>query len=169
MKRRSAALAMLLCLMFVAGSFAVLAGCSQGKPQVIVFIGKSSKSYADVNAMVAEAKKKFGDKVTFTTYNYDAASSAGAKKKYFVSMNPTIIITNAQGQIKQTYMGKPMKDELLMTIEGFIPSSGGKTSTPSSTPGSTNIPGTPYPAGSTPGGTPPVPLQTAPVPIQTTP
>jgi hypothetical protein len=160
-KRKSAALLVILCLVVSAASFAVLAGCSQGKPQVIVFLGKSRKSYTDVNAMVAKAKKKFDAKVTWKVYDYDSASSASAKKKYYVSMNPTIIITNAQGQIKQTYMGKPMEEELLMTIESFIPSSGGKTTTPTSVPNSTKIPGTPYPAGSTP-GTGPVQIQTVP-------
>jgi hypothetical protein len=126
-----------------------LAGCSQGKPQVIIFLGKSSKSYAATKAIADEAQKKYGSKVTFTIYDYDSPKSASAKKKYYVSMDPTIIIANAQGQIKQTYMGMPMKDELLMTIQGFIP--GAKTSTPTSTPNSTVLPGTPTPSGSTPG------------------
>ncbi|HEY5502303.1 MAG TPA: hypothetical protein VIJ97_03260 [Candidatus Anoxymicrobiaceae bacterium] len=136
----------------LAAAVLALAGCSQGKPQVIIFLGKSSKSYAATKAIVDEAQKKYGSKVTFTIYDYDSPKSASGKKKYFVSMDPTIIITNAQGQIKQTYMGMPMKDELLMTIESFIPQkAGAKTSTPTSTPNSTVIPGTPYPSGSTPG------------------
>jgi hypothetical protein len=159
-KRISALLMTILFLALLAGSLAVLAGCSSGKPEVVVFLGKSSKSYADVKAMVDEAQKKFGKKVTFVIYDYDSPSSASAKKQYYVSMNPTVIIKNAQGQIKQTYMGKPMKDDLLSTIESFIPGAAGKTSTPGSTPNSTTIPGSPYPQGSTPGGAAPVPVPT---------
>jgi hypothetical protein len=147
------------CVALLAASFLIAAGCDQGKPEVVVFLGKSSKSYADVKAMVDAAQKKFGKKVTFTMYDYDSPSSESAKKQYSVSMNPTIIIKNAQGQIKQTYMGKPMQDDLLMTIESFIP--GAKTSTPASTPNSTMVPGTPVPQGSVPSGTP-LPVQTVP-------
>lgn len=161
MKRISSVLIVMLCLAFLAGSIALIAGCSSGKPEVVVFLGKSSKSYADVKAMVDEAQKKFGKKVTFVIYDYDSPSSASAKKQYFVSMDPTIILKNAQGQIKQTYMGKPMKDDFLSNIQSFIPGAAGKTSTPSSTPNSTTIPGSPVPQGSTPGATPaPVPLTT---------
>ncbi|HEY5526347.1 MAG TPA: hypothetical protein VIK02_02045 [Candidatus Anoxymicrobiaceae bacterium] len=160
MKRISAVLMTMLCLALLAGSIAVLAGCSSGKPEVVVFLGKSSRSYADVKAMIDEAQKKFGNKVTFVTYDYDSPTSASAKKQYFVSMDPTVIIKNAKGQTKQTYMGKPMKDELLSTIESFIPGAAGKTSTPGSTPNSTTIPGTPSPQGSTPGGATPVPTPT---------
>lgn len=150
------AVTVIVCMALLAASVALLAGCSQGKPQVIVFMSKSSKSYQDVKAMVDKAKKKFGDKVTWVTYDYDKASSAGAKKKYYVSMNPTIIITNTKGEIKQTYMGKPMEDDLMSKIESYIPSSGGKTTTPGSTPGTVTVPGTTVPmeGTSTPGVVP---------------
>jgi hypothetical protein len=159
--------AAIVVLSLLAAAVLALAGCSQGKPQVIIFLGKSSKSYAGTKAIVDEAQKKYGSKVTFTVYDYDSPKSAAAKKKYFVSMDPTIIITNTKGEIKQTYMGMPMKDELLMTIQGFIPQkSGAKTSTPTSTPNSTVIPGTTVPSGSTPGATTvpvtPVPKQQQP-------
>ena len=161
------AMSAIVMLSILAAAVLALAGCSQGKPQVIVFLGKSSKSYAATKAIVDEAQKKYGSKVTFTVYDYDSPTSAAAKKKYFVSMDPTIIIANAQGQIKQTYMGMPMKDELMMTIQSFIPQkAGAKTSTPTSTPNSTVIPGTPVPSGSTPGMTTvpvtPVPNQSQP-------
>lgn len=144
MNVRKAALVAIVCLL-LAGSLAVLAGCSQGKPQVIIFLGKSSSSFADVNAMVAKAEKKFGNKVTFKVYDYDNAASKSARDKYHVSMNPTIIITNAQGQVKQTYMGKPMEDDLLMSIQSFIP---GAAAPSSSSAGTLTQPGTPFPPGS---------------------
>lgn len=154
MKKHIAVVVLIVCLGLLASSLALLAGCAQGKPQVIVFMSKSSKSYEDVKAMVDKAKKQFGDKVTFKEYDYDAASSESAKKKYFVSMNPTIIITNSKGETKQTYMGKPMEDDFLSKIQSFLPSSGSATSTPSSTPGSVNVPGTPVPMNTTPGSSP---------------
>jgi hypothetical protein len=153
--------AAILVLAFLAGSLAVTAGCDQGKPKVVVFLGKSSKSYAETKAMVDKAKKKFGDKVIFEEYDYDSPTSDSAKKKYSVSMNPTVIITNTAGQVKQTFMGKPMEDDLIMTIQSFIPGENKPaTSTPGSTPGTTVVPGTPYPPGSTPAV--PVPITTAP-------
>jgi len=147
-------LSLVVCLGLLAGLLALGAGCSQGKPEVIVFIGKSSQSYADVSAMVKKAEKQFGDKVTWKRYDYDAASSAGAKKKYYVSMNPTIIITNAQGQVKQTYMGKPMEDDFFSKIQSFIPSSGKSASTPGSAPGSVTVPGTTVPMTTPPSNQP---------------
>jgi hypothetical protein len=159
-RKTTASILLFVCVVFLAASLMAIAGCSQGKPEVVVFNGKSSKSYADVKAMIDAAQKKFGKKVTFVIYDYDSPSSASAKKQYSVSMNPTVIIKNAQGQIKQTYMGKPMQDDLLMTIESFIPGAS-KTSTPASTPNSTMVPGTPVPQGSVPSGTP-VPVQTVP-------
>lgn len=143
---------------FAAASLLVVSGCGQSEPKVIVFLGKSSQSYEDTRAMVDEAKKKFGDKITWEEYDYDDASSKGAISKYSVSMNPTIIITNSEGAIKQTYMGKPMKDELLNTIEGFIP---GKKTAPSTTPGTQTVPGSPYPPDVNPAPAP-VPQTTAP-------
>lgn len=159
MNWKKVVVAAVVCSLLI-GALVALAGCGSGKPQVIIFMSPSSKSYDATKAMVDEAKKKYGDKVTITVYDYNKASSAAAKKKYFVSMNPTIIIANAQGQTKQTYMGLPMKDEFLSTIQSFIPTKGGATSTPTSTPGSVNVPGTPVPPGASP-----VPSTTPIVPV----
>jgi hypothetical protein len=154
MKSGKTMLVTALCLALLAASLGALAGCGQGKPQVIVFLGKSSKSYADTRAMVDKAKKQFGDKVIWVEYDYDSPTSKSAIDKYHVSMDPTIIITNAAGQIKQTFMGKPMEDELLMTIQSFIPQKAGQTTTPTSSPNITTVPGTPFPPGSGPQSSP---------------
>jgi hypothetical protein len=151
----------ILVLAILAGSLAVLAGCSPGKPQVIVFLGEDSNSYADTKAMVDKAKKELGDEVIWEEYDYDSPSSESAKKKYSVSMNPTIIITNAKGQIKQTFMGKPMEDELLRTVQSFIPSKTPASTTPGSSPTSTTVPATPNPPT---GSTPAVPVPPSPTP-----
>ncbi|PKQ28314.1 MAG: hypothetical protein CVT63_03535 [Candidatus Anoxymicrobium japonicum] len=162
MNLRKATVAMVICVFALTG-IATLSGCGQGKPRVITFLGKSSKSYTDTKAMIDKAKKKFGDKIIWENYDYDSPSSKSAIDKYTVSMNPTVIITNSKGQIKQTFMGKPMEDQLLMTIESFIPQKSAQATTPSSAPNSTTVPGTPYPPGATPGATPqPLPQTTTP-------
>src|SRR5450759_5176072 len=94
MKTGKTALVTLLCLAMLAGTLALLAGCTQGKPQVIVFIGKNSPSYADTKAMVDKAQKQFGDKVTFTIYDYDSPASNSAILNCSVSIHPlTLFIT----------------------------------------------------------------------------
>ena len=64
-------MAAFLCLMLLGA--ALVLGAS-------FFLGKSSKSYAATKAMVDEAQKKYGSKVTFTVYDYDSPKSAAAKQ-----------------------------------------------------------------------------------------
>lgn len=133
-----------------------LSGCAPGKPQVIVFVGKSARdtSYQDTKAMIDKAKKEFGDKVIFIEYDYDSPSSDAAKKKYTVSMNPTIIITNSQGAIKYSYLGKPMEDKLIGDIQSLLPQTGTTPATGGTIPQIQTTPGAP---GSVPSLPPPMP------------
>jgi CubicO group peptidase (beta-lactamase class C family) len=64
MNRGRAILLSLLCAALLATSLAILAGCSQGKPQVIVFLGKSSRSYDQTKAVIDKMKKQFDDKAS---------------------------------------------------------------------------------------------------------
>jgi hypothetical protein len=153
MRTGKAALVTALCLALLAASLAALAGCAPGKPEVIVFMSKSSPSYADTRAMIDKAKKQFGDKVTFVEYDYESPASKSAMDKHNISMNPTIIITNTAGETKYTFMGKPMEDQLLSEIQSRIPQEAGKTPAVSQ-PNVSTVPGTPYPPGSGPQSSP---------------
>jgi len=113
------------------------AGCGQSKPKVMVFMGKSSKSYDAMKSTIDNLKKKYKNKVTFVIVDYDDPASNGQIKKYSVSMNPTVIIFNSKGEIKETFMGAAREEMLAARIDGMLPSGG--TSTPSQ-PGSTTAP-----------------------------
>jgi hypothetical protein len=141
-----------LCVTVLIGAL-LPAGCGgTGKPKVMVFLGKSSKSYDTMKPAVDNLKKKYKDKVTFVIVDYDNPDNKGEINKYHVSMNPTVLVFNTQGQIKETFMGAAREDMLAASIEGFLPR---KQTTTSSQPGSTsspvtNSPVTPLPSGSTP-------------------
>jgi len=153
-KRSVSFTATLLCVAVLTGAL-VGAGCGQSKPKVMVFLGKSSKSYDTMKPAIDSLQKKYKDKVTFVIVDYDNSKNKGEINKYHVSMNPTVLVFNTKGEIKETFMGAAREDMLASTIESFIP---GKRTTSSSQPGSTSAPITPYattsplPSGSTPMG-----------------
>jgi thioredoxin-like negative regulator of GroEL len=123
-----------------------LVGCgSQGKPEVMVFLGKSSKSYSTMKPVVDKLQKKYGKKVTWVNVDFDDPASKGEIDKYHVSMNPTVILINSQGQIKETYMGSAREDMLSAAIESYIP---GTSKKQTSQPGSVTTPAAPVTPGS---------------------
>ena len=122
-----------LCAVIVATLLA--AGCGgSGKPQVMVFLGKNSKSYSTFKPVVDKVEKKYRSKVTFVNVDYDNPKNKGILKKYSVSMDPTILIFNTQGQIRQQYLGAVAADELDAAVQSFIPTPGAKPSKPTSVP-----------------------------------
>jgi thioredoxin-like negative regulator of GroEL len=136
-------LMVLLCAVSLA-SFTAVAGCGQGgKPKVMIFLGKSSRSYESMKPVVDKLQSKYKDKVIWINVDYDDPKSKGEIQKYNVSMNPTIIFFNTKGQIKETYMGAMQEEMLSMAIESFMPT---KQTTPGSQPGSATTPLSPYPS-----------------------
>jgi len=101
---------------------------------VIVFLGKDSRSYSTLKPIVDRIEKKYQGKVIFENIEYDNPQNRGIIKKYKVSMNPTILIVNAQGQIRQQYVGSVDEEELDSVVQSFIPTPGAKTSEPQSVP-----------------------------------
>jgi thioredoxin-like negative regulator of GroEL len=100
---------------------------------------------------IENLKKKYKNKVTFVIVDYDDPANKDQIKEYSVSMNPTIIIFNAKGEIKETFMGTAREDMLAGRIEGLLPSSGTNTS---GQPGTTTTPITTSPVfTSSPGST----------------
>ena len=146
-KRGIAALAVLLCVAVLA-SMAAVAGCGQaGGPKVMVFLGKSSKSYDAMKPVVDKLQKKYKGKITWVNVDYDDPANKGEIDKYNVSMNPTVILFNKEGKIKETFMGAVREDMLGMSVESYLPS---KTTKPTSQPGSLTTPGSPSPPSSMP-------------------
>ena len=118
-----------------------LSGCGQStKPKVMVFLGKSSNSYEEMKPVVDKLQEKYEDKVTWVNVDYDDPENKGEIEKYKVTMNPTVIVFNKDGKIKETFMGAAREDMLTRAIESYIPS---ETGTQSSEPGVTTMPITP--------------------------
>jgi thiol-disulfide isomerase/thioredoxin len=118
------------------------AGCGgTDKPKVMVFMGKSSKSYDTMKPIADSLKKKYGNKVTFVIVDYDDPKNKDQINEYHVSMNPTVLIFNTKGQVKETFMGAAREEMLAQSIESYIT---GKQTTTSSQPSSTSSTITPY-------------------------
>jgi thioredoxin-like negative regulator of GroEL len=134
---RALTAALLLAIFIMA--LAALAGCdaSESKPKVMVFLGKSSKSYAEMKPVVDKLEKKYKGKVTWVNVDYDDPANKGELEKYKVSMNPTVIIFNKEGKIKETFMGAAREDMLAGSIESYIPSDSKQQS---SQPGTSTVP-----------------------------
>jgi thioredoxin-like negative regulator of GroEL len=140
MRTRTAVAASLAAVILIMTVLAALAGCGgSDQPKVMVFLGKSSKSYDAMKPVVDKLQKQYEDKVTWVNVDYDDPANKGELEKYHVSMNPTVIIFNTKGEIKETFMGAAREDMLSMSIESYLPSSGTKQGTQ---PGTVTAPGT---------------------------
>ena len=155
-RRFSVALATLA---LVAAVFAAT-GCGEGQPMLMSFTGKGSDSAKSMKLVVDKLKKKYKGKVVFIDVDMDDPASKGEIDKYHVTMNPTFIMLNTKGQVKETFMGAAQEEMLVRAIESYIPKESTSPGTSPTTPG---YPSAPYQ--STPGST-----QTAPVsPVPQTP
>lgn len=146
----------LLCAVLLVGLSA--AGCGGGgQPKVMVFLGQSSQSYPEMKPVVDKLEKQYEGKVTWVNVDYDDPANKKELEKYHVSMNPTVIIFNKEGKVKETFMGAAREDMLAMSIESYLPA---EERQPSSSPGEA-----PPPTGGEPGqGAPGEPIPGAPVP-----
>lgn len=138
-------------------------GCGEGQPTFLSFTGKGSDSAKSMKPIVEKLKDRFKGKVIFVDINMDDPADKGEVEKYHVSMNPTFIILNAKGQVKETFMGAAQEDMLAMSIESFVPKEPGA---PGTTPTQQGYPSAPYP--SSPGSTQTVPVSPAPQPVPAT-
>lgn len=140
--------ALLVCALLLA-AFAA-AGCGGGQPKVMVFLGKSSNSYSEMKPLVDKLSKKYDGKVKWVSVDYDDPANKKELEKYHVSMNPTVIIFNKEGKIKETFMGAVREDMLAMSIESYLPAEDRQQS---SSPGKAPT-GTPLQPGQAPGSAP---------------
>jgi len=136
-------------------SLVLACGCgTTGHVTVLSFSSPNSKSGNEFKPDLEKLKKKYEDKgVVFKDINMNDPKNKGMVAQYHVTMDPTYIVLNAQGQVKEQFLGKPMSEMIESRISGLIP---GKT--PSATPGSMPTT-TPVP----PGTQEPAPTQTIPV------
>jgi thioredoxin-like negative regulator of GroEL len=112
----------------------MLSSCGQGKPRVMVFLGKSSKSYDTMKPIADRIEKRYQGTVIFDYVDYDNPKNKVILKKYNVSMNPTILVFNAQGQIKEQYLGSVEEGQLDAAVQSFIPTPGAEPSKPATVP-----------------------------------
>lgn len=120
----------------------LLGGCSQssGKPTFLSFMGDSSESAQEMKPIVDNLKETYKDRVIFKDIDMDDPDSKGEIDEYKVSMNPTFIVLNVEGQVKQTFMGAAMEEMLVGAIESLLPSDQ-RTTTPTDTaPGTQTAP-----------------------------
>jgi thioredoxin-like negative regulator of GroEL len=103
-------------------SLSALAGCGQSQPTFMSFTGNSSQSAKSMKLIIDKLEKKYKGKVIFINVNMDDKKNKGTIDDYHVTMNPTFIIKNTKGQIKETFMGSAQEEMLAMAIESFIPS-----------------------------------------------
>ncbi|MDD5747472.1 MAG: hypothetical protein PHP64_00210 [Actinomycetota bacterium] len=127
------------------------AGCGgkPSKPSVLTFSSKDSKSAKEFKQTLDKLKKKYEGRVVFIDYDMKNTKNKKIIEKYHVTMDPTYVVLNAKGEVKETFLGKPYEEMLRGAIESYIPHKGKnapQTSTPSisvPTPLSTEpIPGT---------------------------
>ncbi|MDD5447570.1 MAG: thioredoxin domain-containing protein [Actinomycetota bacterium] len=104
-------------------------GCGEEKVTVISFYSKESKSAKEFEPVLKKAKKEYGDKVIFKHFDFKDPKNKKTLEKYYVSMDPSYVILNTKGEIKQTFMGKPPEDRFMAAISGLIPSEKGKSET----------------------------------------
>ena len=119
MKKRSA---LNFAMLGIIVSLVFLAGCGQGKPSLLSFYSKDSKSAKEFEPFLNKLKKELAGKVIFKHYDMKDPKNKDIIKKYMVTMDPTYIVLNGKGEIKHTFMGKPHEDMLRMAIMSFIPS-----------------------------------------------
>ncbi|MBK5092927.1 MAG: hypothetical protein JJE48_05360 [Actinobacteria bacterium] len=155
-KRLEGFISLVLAGILLTAFLSVLAGCGQSQPTFMSFMGNSSESAKEMKPIIDKLKKKYKGKVIFIDVNMDDEKNKGTVEEYHVSMNPTFIIKNTKGEIKETFMGAAQEEMLTMAIGSSIPS---KQIPPGS---ATNVmpPGTEIPPGATP---PSSSVQTLPV------
>ncbi|MBU1671880.1 MAG: hypothetical protein KKF41_06675 [Actinobacteria bacterium] len=122
-------------------------GCGEQQVKVMTFMGPSSKSYETMKTVMDNLKKKYKDKVVFVDVDYDDPNNKSELEKYHVSMNPTVLVFNTKGEIKQTYMGAAREDMIDGAIASYLPQEDRPPSSgpAGSGPGVTTTPATPYP------------------------
>jgi len=108
-------------------------GCGAGKPTLITFASKNSKSAQEFKPVLDKMKKELQGKVIFKEYDFADPKNKEILKKYYVTMDPTYVVLDTKGRIKETFLGKPYEDMLRGAIMSYIQQTGKpSTSAPAS-------------------------------------
>ncbi len=105
---------------------AIIAGCQRGpgKPTFISFTGKGKgqESVEKMKPIISKLKKKYQGKVIFREVDIDNPANKKELKKYYVTMNPTYIVLDKEGRIKETFLGAAHEEMLERAITSYISS-----------------------------------------------
>ena len=135
----------LVVIALAAAAFAATGCGGEGQPTFLSFTGKGSDSADSMKPVIVKLKKKYADEVIFREIDMDDPASKAEVEKYHVTMNPTFIVLNTKGQVKETYMGAAQEDMLDRAIASFIPGKAEPAGTTPTTPGYPSAPDSPSP------------------------
>ncbi len=141
------------CLLLAAGC-----GSSSDMPTLISFMGESSESARNMKPIIDDLKEKFDGKVIFIDVDMDDPASEKKMEEYYVSMNPTFIVLNREGQVRETFMGSAQEEMLFRSLMAFLPpeAAEGIAPDPAPVPGSVPDPDDPVQV---------IPSEPVPVPV----
>jgi thiol-disulfide isomerase/thioredoxin len=144
-------------LLLIAVAAASLAGCGEnGKVTVLIFYTEGNASAEEFKTTLDEAEKKYEGEVVFEYVDLDDPENKARIEEYLGEnpMDPTYVILNTEGKVKQTFMGKPHEQMFMSAIEGLIPRDGEAPVTTSPGAPADSIP---MQQDTAPGGTPDIP------------
>lgn len=126
--------------LLILGATAVLVpGCGGGEVKVLSFYTPDNESAKEFEPVLEKAKEEYEGEVVFEHYDMNDPANKAVIEQYKVEMDPTYIILNTKGEIKQSFLGKPHESMFMQAIAGLIPR---EAATPSSVP--TSMPSQPY-------------------------
>ncbi|MCX7715502.1 MAG: hypothetical protein N2171_07220 [Clostridia bacterium] len=91
---------------------------AQKKPTFMYFISASDARFAETNAILADLKKKYGDRVNFDIRNID--ENPDDKTRYSITVTPTLYLMASDGEFKDIKLGFADEAALEQSIKKVI-------------------------------------------------
>lgn len=91
------------------------------KPQIIKFTSSMCLDCQEMNKIMQEIYPQFKDRILLTEYHVQDGKAATDEqiKKYNVTLVPTIILINSQGEQVKRIEGAVPKEEMITCLEGL--------------------------------------------------
>lgn len=91
------------------------------KPQIIKFTSSMCLDCQEMNKVMKEIYPQFQDRIALTEYHVQDGKAATDEqiKKYNVTLVPTIILINSQGEQVKRIEGAIPKEEMITCLEGL--------------------------------------------------